>query len=180
MIAKVERGKIYPRRASWKNVRCLCTEKTLQWLKSVPQLFQQKQWIGQMKQMWCITFTCFNKYLGLLPRWTNIEILIKHKFYLNYIYELWQNQVWQVFIKYDLIPGLTTIHQIRLSPGLTCRTCSSATTSRKWTPLCNKGWLQERIMQYSKYTICISRKEKVAIKACFKKEVSQKSCQAFF
>ena len=76
-------------------------KKTLQWLKSVPQLFQQKQWIGQMKQMWCITFTCFNKYLGLLPRWTNIEILIKHKFYLNYIHELWQNQVWQVFIKYD-------------------------------------------------------------------------------
>ena len=42
MTAKVERGKIYPRRASWKNVRCLCTEKNTPVIKECAPTFSTK------------------------------------------------------------------------------------------------------------------------------------------
>ena len=42
MIAKVERGKIYPRRAPWKKIICLCTEKNTPVIKECAPTFSTK------------------------------------------------------------------------------------------------------------------------------------------
>ena len=83
-----------------------------------------------------------------------VEQILKYWSSINFtwlLFYLFNKYLWTMTLpgltmiyQIRLSPGLTNIYQIRLSPGLTCRTHWSATTSRKWTPLCNKGSLQKR------------------------------------
>ena len=81
----------------------------------------------------------YNFHMSIIKYSYLVEQILKYWWSINFTWLLFY-----LFNKYLWTMTLPMIYHIILSPGLTCRTHSSATTSRKWTPLCNKGSLQKR------------------------------------